>query len=757
MEHGLNEAFALFQASVRKSPALMMETVSVDANRGVTSRGNSPYDKFASPATRAKVLESRLQEIEAFARNRGIPTSNVYAAAEAAMRTGKIPDLGQYGLAGDDAVALKQFLISDILNIAGLEWTDYKGDPVEELAPPAEEHGEDPVSAVLRDSGLDPSSFMAESIKGKPAHGLTSKQTRRYTGRERGASDMWRKAKAMDATADIAKRQQLGRDRRPLGGSGMGPVESGVKVDPSRYMSEVESTDALASAARLAASREQAAAKPAVVDPRIAAAAARAKKAAQELNRRGLGLGAIKKGGPPPRRQLQMNDTQFDPASFMAEEGPIGGPQSTSVSPGRMSPGNEADIANPQSYMKHDLLPKAVMAKLKQTVGDGVYGYSREDLFRLAREHGLLGTEEWVQEEVENAESRLKARREAQRISREQEKKRKEGKGDPLKAQIARAHATGQGNLAKNVAKAGNTIQGTLAKQDVESQIGKAAQGSNIRRTQRIKQQQLGDFQQRFGAVVSLQRTGAAALRSSAESNEPVLMEHDYCAEAKRHGGKFVKYIQGNIGIYEFDSSADAQQFAGTYSTKTTATPKVHGNTVFIDESTLGESHLGYGGNDRSAGSAGLSNYPGPTEPPYGNEETDKAEKKAKEKEVKEDTRSITDKILGIVDGDPRGESWPKLGGEMARLMNLENCGVFRGPRGFSMPEETPQPIEEMSISAGMGGFIGGGMMSGMTGRTVAMPSYDDSYDLPEDPEKRIALLKKMLDKHGLKKPVEGE
>jgi hypothetical protein len=55
-----------------------------------------------------------------------------------------------------------------------------------------------------------------------------------------------------------------------------------------------------------------------------------------------------------------------------------------------------------------------------------------------------------------------------------------------------------------------------------------------------------------------------------------------------------------------------------------------------------------------------------------------------------------------------------------------------------------------------MGGFIGAGMLGGgMTGRTCAMPSYDDSYELPEDPEKRIKMLKKMLDKHGLKKVQE--
>ena len=50
-QQGLNEALNLYRASVRKSPSLMMETINVDSNRGVTSRGNSPYDKFSSPET----------------------------------------------------------------------------------------------------------------------------------------------------------------------------------------------------------------------------------------------------------------------------------------------------------------------------------------------------------------------------------------------------------------------------------------------------------------------------------------------------------------------------------------------------------------------------------------------------------------------------------------------------------------------------------------------------------------------------------
>ena len=67
MDQSLNDAINLYRASVRRTPALMMETVAVDSNRGVTSRGNSLYDRYASPQTREKVLQSRMQEIESFA------------------------------------------------------------------------------------------------------------------------------------------------------------------------------------------------------------------------------------------------------------------------------------------------------------------------------------------------------------------------------------------------------------------------------------------------------------------------------------------------------------------------------------------------------------------------------------------------------------------------------------------------------------------------------------------------------------------
>lgn len=127
-EAELAQIMSLYQNSIRPTPQLMMQEWATD---GTTARGNSPYDRFASPETREKVLEARLQEMEAFAASRSIPVSTIYAIAEASMRTGKVPDLGQYGLAGDDAVAVKHFVLSDVLNIQ-IDDEDLTGASVEE-------------------------------------------------------------------------------------------------------------------------------------------------------------------------------------------------------------------------------------------------------------------------------------------------------------------------------------------------------------------------------------------------------------------------------------------------------------------------------------------------------------------------------------------------------------------------------------------------------------------------------------------------
>lgn len=71
-----------------------------------------------SPVTRDMVLKGHMPEIMAFAEDRRIDAGIVVGIAEATMRLGRIPDVGMYGLAGDEALAVKHFLADTILNVA---------------------------------------------------------------------------------------------------------------------------------------------------------------------------------------------------------------------------------------------------------------------------------------------------------------------------------------------------------------------------------------------------------------------------------------------------------------------------------------------------------------------------------------------------------------------------------------------------------------------------------------------------------------
>jgi len=82
------------------------------------SSGFSRDAKLMAPGTRELVLKSRMTEIEAFAEDRGYDPALVFAVAEVAMRMGRVPDLRQYGFAGEDAKAVRHFVAGDILNIA---------------------------------------------------------------------------------------------------------------------------------------------------------------------------------------------------------------------------------------------------------------------------------------------------------------------------------------------------------------------------------------------------------------------------------------------------------------------------------------------------------------------------------------------------------------------------------------------------------------------------------------------------------------
>jgi hypothetical protein len=68
-----------------------------------------------------------MPEIMAFAEDRRIDPAVVAGAVEASMRLGRIPDLGLYGLAGDEALAVKDFVATAML---GLEHELRHGLPV---------------------------------------------------------------------------------------------------------------------------------------------------------------------------------------------------------------------------------------------------------------------------------------------------------------------------------------------------------------------------------------------------------------------------------------------------------------------------------------------------------------------------------------------------------------------------------------------------------------------------------------------------
>jgi len=639
------------------------------------------------------------------------------------------------------------------------------------------------------DVNVDPSQFMVEGSGGrqslyrraeaaKRAHDKSvAKEAPTGTDAEfRARTDPTRKA---EAAALIRQRQQ--RKARPAQGGEVihHRAQAGVKIPPGREQ-KVGS-----GAPQWGAYNQE-----------VAKSAERLKKA----------------------RGVEVSDVGIDPSRFMAEEGgPYrsgGAPQRANISPSRMSDGGMVPNAL-QSYEKKDLLPKAVMEKLKAQVGEGIYGMAREDLFRLARERGLLGTEEDIENEGdvidEAGVKKLYRRREYQ----DTETMPSIGK---------------KGTTPSTYGTDPNSAQARWKEQSRASRFV----GRNIgQEPSRSKQSALELFSQN-----EKRRSGRDRLRDR-------IAHYDTKARRGRATGSPFQKEGADFDPRQYMTEAETREayFARMKRMQAGVDPKkqpiLHkllaprDNDPKPDKGVEEAAHLGASGNDRSAGSAGLSSAPGPTTAPWiedekekmrrkrhedtrtevdkilgieaGDprgeswpklspsmqhllglgeddlgegvgpeqwarqkqawEERDRKEREAREKAAREKTsepqeegeRSESDKILGIMPGDPRAENWPKLSDEMARLMNLESCGVFRGPRGFDIPE-SPEVIEEMTVSGGMGGFIGGGMLGGgMTGRTCAMPSYDDSYELPDDPEKRVALLKKMLDKHGLKPPVEKE
>lgn len=92
--------------------------------------GFNRHLRYMSPITRDMVLKSRMPDIMAFAEDRKLDPGIIAGVAEASMRLGRIPDLGSYGLSGDDALAVKDFIKDNVLNLA--EELDLDNTPVQE-------------------------------------------------------------------------------------------------------------------------------------------------------------------------------------------------------------------------------------------------------------------------------------------------------------------------------------------------------------------------------------------------------------------------------------------------------------------------------------------------------------------------------------------------------------------------------------------------------------------------------------------------
>jgi hypothetical protein len=80
-------------------------------------RGFNRYDRDMHPGTRELVLKARMPEIMAFSEDRRLDPAVVAGVVEATMRLGRIPDLGLYGLAGDEALAVRDFVATAMLGL----------------------------------------------------------------------------------------------------------------------------------------------------------------------------------------------------------------------------------------------------------------------------------------------------------------------------------------------------------------------------------------------------------------------------------------------------------------------------------------------------------------------------------------------------------------------------------------------------------------------------------------------------------------
>jgi len=800
MAQGFDEILGLYKASVRKSPALMMETISVDSNRGATSRGNSPYDKYASPETRSKVLESRMQEIEAFARNRGLSASAIYALAEAAMRTGKIPDLGQFGLAGDDAVATKQFLISSVLNIAGLEWTDYKGDPVVE--DDVEDHegahvvGDEPVRPApekksrrtkttaggyqMDDNSIDPSRFMAESSEGMRKG--TQSATGEYGRARGGRPDSGRISKA-----------QLGVGRTKSRRSGKADAQAGyddyeaeredreehVDVDPSMFMAEgsggrrslARRTDAAKKAHDLNV-KAKVSTIPGTYDDFHAATDDTRQREVQAMKRERQRLAASPpQGGERMQRMARGGQTIPSGREKTVGSGAPGwGAYNQEVDRSakklRAMQNSSVDV-DPSMFMaegstKAGGYPFAMKKKHYQGHSDDQLDYAHTDAMKAAeavRDHDPIA-HNWYVDDAATIRREMNQRRQSPRKTRV---RRDEHINVDPSVFMAEEKGTVGGpsaaSLSPNRMSDGGDTPHKLQDYERNNLLSKAV----MEKLKKIAGDGVYGYSREDLFRLARER-GLLGTEENYEDDGDVFDEEDekrseQQAEAtgivststdSNAGSQFApnptQYdVEDDLLKTPWDEDKSEKRRRKQEEDARSEVDRILGIEVG-DPRNDSWPKLGF----EMARLMGVQENVGNPVHSYMTQEEVAAEEKA----LRE--RSESDKILGIMPGDPRNENWPKLGGEMARLMNLEDQGVLRGPRGINQNGFDDEPIQEMTTAGSMGGYVGAGMMGGgMTGRTCAMPSYGDSYDLPEDPDERVKALKKMLSKNGLKKPVE--
>lgn len=178
------------------------------------------------------------------------------------------------------------------------------------------------------------------------------------------------------------------------------------------------------------------------------------------------------------------------------------------------------------------------------------------------------------------------------------------------------------------------------------------------------------------------------------EAKRVVIKEHDYKAVAKTHGGKFIGYVQPGQGKYKFPNKQSAINFASHFLANTTAMPVIDGDTVSIDEPVVGESgHLGYAGTSKP-------------DPRVHNNDAVVAMPPIKSTAKNTPTKKPEQTAKRTKDADPNKESWPKIGPELQKILNLEDVRFFSRKTTPTMPPESE--IEEQTTSGSVGGFIRG-------------------------------------------------